>query len=118
MGWRHRFGNVRPLARVCAQGWMQRSRRNSSLFTAAFGLLTTEQCLAANPFAALEHINDSQGIVGVSVVVALVIFCGSTAILHLTGRRRWTPRETQLVSDRTSARAALARAELRRASGG
>ncbi len=58
----------------------------------------------------LARINETQGIVGVSVFVALVLFSTSTALLHLTGRKRWTQREMSLVSDLTKARAALDRA--------
>ena len=67
---------------------------------------------ASESVNALERMNETQGLVGISVFVALVIFSTSTALLHLTGRRRWTQRESQLVSDLTAARASLDRANL------
>ncbi|MDF2119964.1 ATP-binding protein [Roseiarcaceae bacterium H3SJ34-1] len=59
-----------------------------------------------------DIINDSQSFIGLSAFVALVIFSASTAILHLTGRRRWTQRESRLVADLTASRAALDRANV------
>jgi signal transduction histidine kinase len=59
-----------------------------------------------------DIINESQGFIGLSAFVALVIFSASTAILHLTGRRRWTQRESRLVADLTASRAALDRANV------
>ncbi|MGE3644399.1 MAG: PAS-domain containing protein [Beijerinckiaceae bacterium] len=67
---------------------------------------------AAPAFFPLENIGQTQGVAGISVVVALVIFSASTAILHLTGRSRWTQRESQLVDDLTKTRAALDRANV------
>ncbi len=75
-------------------------------------MLTAEMASAAEGLTAFETMKDTQGIAGVSVVVALVIFSASTAILHLTGRRRWTQREEQLTSDLGTTRNALDRANL------
>jgi signal transduction histidine kinase len=100
---------------VAAAGARKRPVRNALLATSAF-------CAAfapAHSFAALdlsvmslERINETQGVVGVSAFVALVLFSTSTALLHLTGRKRWTQREASLVSDLAKARAALDRASV------
>ena len=83
---------------------------STALASAAAGL----SCAAAAdfPLFSLVRINETQGVVGVSVFVALVLFSTSTALLHLTGRKRWTQREIALVSDLTKARAALDRASV------
>lgn len=113
MRWRHRLGNAKLFARVRANGGAQRLLSKSSNIAASASItLTPCTALAANPFSAFEHMNETQGVAGLSVIVALVIFSASTAILHLTGRRRWTLRETQLSSDLTVTRAALDRANL------
>ncbi|MCC2096688.1 MAG: PAS-domain containing protein [Hyphomicrobiales bacterium] len=67
---------------------------------------------ATPPMFSLGQIGQTQGVAGISVFVALVIFSASTAILHLTGRSRWTQREAQLTADLTKARAALDRANV------
>src|SRR4051794_10107298 len=84
--------------------------RRALLATSAFcSVFAPTQSFAALDFSvmSLERINETQGVVGVSAFVALVLFSTSTALLHLTGRKRWTQRETSLVSDLAKARAAL-----------
>lgn len=51
-------------------------------------------------------------VVGVSLVVGLVIFATITALLHLTGRKQWTQRESGLVAELEAARAKLERAHV------
>jgi signal transduction histidine kinase len=58
----------------------------------------------------ISHISENQGFIGVSVFVALVLITAVTALLHLTGRNRWTQREASLVGDLTQTRSALDRA--------
>jgi signal transduction histidine kinase len=67
---------------------------------------------AAPSVFSLEYIGQTQGVAGISVFVALVIFSASTALLHLTGRSRWTQREAQLTTDLTRTRSALDRANV------
>ena len=67
---------------------------------------------ASTSVFSLEQIGQTQGVAGISVFVALVIFSASTALLHLTGRSRWTQREAQLTADLTITRAALDRANV------
>ncbi len=107
---RRRFGNVWQFAHKSADRWTLSSRNMRSLLGASAGAMLTADRAAAS--TALEAMNDTQGIVGVSVLVALVIFSTSTALLHLTGRRRWTQREEQLVAELAATRAALDRANL------
>ncbi len=120
---RHRFGTVRggahlrvPLRFGCrtALGGIRTLTRENGWKAATFGPLVclTGSAEAAPSFFSLEQISQSQGVAGISVFVALVIFSASTALLHLTGRSRWTQREAQLVSDLTKARASLDRANV------
>lgn len=127
---RHRFGTVRdgarlraPLRRICQddifspihvryEDWANRLRSVRAIGPAVILAASTQSALAAPGFFSIDHFGQSQGIAGVSVFVALVIFSASTAILHLTGRSRWTQRESQLVADLTKARAALDRANV------
>jgi signal transduction histidine kinase len=90
------------------------SRRAALVASTALTSLGASTSTYAADFSALslERIHESQGLVGVSVFVALVLFSTSTALLHLTGRKRWALREAQLVSDLTSTRAALDRAQV------
>ena len=60
----------------------------------------------------VDRMNDTPGVVGLSAFVGLVLFSTSTALLHLTGRKRWTRREAQLASELTNARAKLDRAQI------
>lgn len=64
------------------------------------------------PLAAAERMNDSQGLVGFSAFVALVLISTCTTLLHLMGRRRWTTRESLLVGELTNTRAKLDRAQV------
>jgi signal transduction histidine kinase len=58
------------------------------------------------------QVQDTQSLVGISFVVALVLISTITSLLHLTGRKQWLQRETQLARDLTTARAALDRANV------
>ena len=82
----------------------------SSSAIATFLTLSSDGFAADTSLFSLARINESQGVVGVSAFVALVLFSTCTALLHLTGRKRWTQREYALVSDLTKSRAALDRA--------
>ncbi len=60
----------------------------------------------------MEPYMDTQGLVGVSFVVALVLISAVTALLHLTGRTQWTQREAKLVAELSKLRAGLDRASV------
>ena len=62
--------------------------------------------------AGAEQQMHEPNVVGVSLVVGLVIFSTITALLHLTGRKQWTQRETSLVAELEAARAKLERAHV------
>ncbi len=113
MGWRRPFGNVGLFAFARDVCQAQSSPVKLSRIAATAGAaIAADTALANDSISVLERMNETQGVVGISVLVALVIFSTSTALLHLTGRRRWTQRESQLSSELTSARAALDRANL------
>lgn len=59
-----------------------------------------------------QRIGETQGLVGLSFVVALVLITAITSLLHLTGRRQWTQREATLVADNARLRSSLDRAEV------
>ena len=53
-----------------------------------------------------------QNVAGLPIFVALVIFATSTALMHVTGRRRWSVRESALVAELAETRAKLDRANI------
>ncbi|MDH7797379.1 MULTISPECIES: PAS domain-containing sensor histidine kinase [unclassified Beijerinckia] len=110
---RHGFGRaiVRAPARLRAH--LRASVSPIGLLGGAAPLLLgTQAAVAQTAGFAGDMFNETQGVIGFSAFVALVIFSASTAILHLTGRRAWTQRESRLVADLTSSRAALDRANV------
>lgn len=112
---RYKFSRFLRLSGASSPGGSPKSRsRNWFYRTAApAAVVFTEQSAYAAPsMFSLEYISQTQGIAGISVFVALVIFSASTALLHLTGRSRWTQREAQLTSDLTKVRASLDRANV------
>lgn len=111
---RLRFGNVSPLPRICASGLAQRIQIRSRLAAAgasAWLAILPAPAQASGPLA-LSRLDETTGLVGISVFVALVIFAASTALLHMTGRHRWLQREAQLDGELTMARAALDRSHV------
>ncbi|HEY8579316.1 MAG TPA: two-component sensor histidine kinase, partial [Beijerinckiaceae bacterium] len=66
---------------------------------------------SAGPLS-IERMHASQGVIAVSVFVALVLFSSTTALLHLNSRRKWTQRERQLAGELAAARDALDRANV------
>jgi signal transduction histidine kinase len=88
-----------------------RSIRAGAGFLGAFVLNLAGPALAAESYAAgSDRMGESPGIVGLSTFVGLVLFSTTTALLHLTGRKRWAKREATLASELTNARAKLDRA--------
>ena len=83
----------------------------STAISSAFVVSGSARAADVSVFS-LERINETQGLVGVSVFVALVLFSTSTALLHLTGRKRWAQREQQLAAELTATRASLDRAQV------
>ena len=71
-----------------------------------------DMALAADPALPLIHVADTQGLVGISFVVALVLISTITSLLHLTARKQWVRREAELSGDLTRTRAALDRANV------
>jgi signal transduction histidine kinase len=55
---------------------------------------------------------ETSGLAGLLLVLALVLFSTITALLHLTGRKRWTQREAQLVDELARLRHQLDRAQV------
>ncbi len=70
------------------------------------------QSFAADTTLPLIQVADTQGLIGISFVVALVLISTITSLLHLTGRKRWLQRESELVGDLTQTRASLDRAQV------
>lgn len=101
-----------PALEPQAPGWRPGKRKLLRSSSTLALLCSSGTAHAAPSIFSLEQISQSQGIVGISVFVALVIFSASTALLHLTGRSRWNHREAQLVADLTKARAGLDRANV------
>ena len=99
MGRQRRLGEtcVAGLARLCAT-------------TSVSALMSTAPAFAADGLRAAPM--PEPNVVGASLVVGLVIFATITALLHLAGRKQWTQRERELVSELETARAKLERAQL------
>ncbi|MBM3607434.1 MAG: PAS domain-containing protein [Alphaproteobacteria bacterium] len=115
MGRRLRFGNVSPALHVHAAGPARRIQRAIvylGFAAGAAGAGAITPVFAQSPGVTLARLEESSGVVGLSVFAALIIFVASTALLHMTGRRRWLQREAQLDGDLLSARAALDRANV------
>ena len=80
--------------------------------SAAAMILASPALGQSNPLFTSQQFGESQGLVGLSFVVALVLITSITALLHLTGRRQWTRRESELVTDAAQLRARLDRAQV------
>ena len=80
-------------------------------FTLAAAIITgaasAPAAMAADNLPMPEH-----NVVGLSLIVGLVLFSTITALLHLTGRKRWTQRETDLVQELEKTRSQLDRARV------
>jgi signal transduction histidine kinase len=59
-----------------------------------------------------ENFQQHENFVGISVFLGLVLLSTITALLHLTGRKRWLKREVALMGEVTELRARLDRAEV------
>ena len=80
--------------------------------SAAAMILASPALGQSNPLFTPQQFGESQGLIGLSFVVALVLITSITALLHLTGRRQWTRRESELVADAAQLRARLDRAQV------
>ena len=86
--------------------------------SAAFASLVLAQAgaspvLADNALVSnLRYVPDNSGVAGISAVLALVLITTVTALLHMTGRKRWLAQEASLVKDLAEARTRLDRANL------
>ena len=92
-----------------------RARSLFSLLTATTAFAAAPifpACAAETSLLAAERLDGTQGLVGFSTFVGLVLFSTCTAMLHVTGRRRWTTREALLVAELTNTRAKLDRAQV------
>ena len=88
---------------------------NLRLLTLACGAVlacTASPSIAQDVTDRAQQIQDSQGFIGLSFIVALVLISTVTTLLHLTGRKQWTQRETALTNESTQLRAALDRANI------
>jgi signal transduction histidine kinase len=86
----------------------------------AAGVLLSSTALtsAAGPSGLLDRIAElplrlePNGAVGLAVVMGLVIFATTTALIHLNQRRRWSERDAALVAENSELRARNDRADL------
>jgi signal transduction histidine kinase len=62
------------------------------------------------PLLLLDNLRGSQGIIGLSLIIGLVLFSTITALVHLTERRRWTKTEAATSLELNELRAKLDRA--------
>ena len=59
-----------------------------------------------------DKMAETSGLAGILLVLGLVLFSTITALLHLTGRTRWTQREAQLVDELARLRHQVDRAQV------
>jgi PAS domain-containing protein len=59
-----------------------------------------------------DKMAETSGLAGILLVLGLVLFSTVTALLHLTGRKRWTQREAHLVDELARLRHQLDRAQI------
>ncbi len=59
-----------------------------------------------------DKMAETSGFAGILLVLGLVLFSTITALLHLTGRKRWTQREAELVDELARLRHQLDRAQV------
>ena len=78
----------------------------------AAGVCSRAACAAGSEELSLRSLNEHQGAIGISAIVALVLFTCVTALLHLTGRNKWTQREAHLTGHLAEANARLERASV------
>jgi signal transduction histidine kinase len=94
---------------------MARRRRAVALST-CFAIITVAlPALSQTPDPAaplMQNLNAHQSAIEVSAILALVLFTCVTALLHLTGRNRWTQREGELTRRLAEATARLERANV------
>ena len=97
--------------RGSAWRWFGCAIAMSAFAAFALGVSIPGVAVAQAQFA-VDNLNDTQGLIGVSFVVALVLICTVMALLHLTGRKQWNQREASLTSELTKLRSGLDRAQL------
>ncbi len=99
---RRRTRRAAHLSRILATG---------SLFPALLiaGILPAHS-QTQQPMLVLESLRESQGLIGLSLVVGLVLFSTITALVHLTERRRWMRAEAVASLELNNLRAKLDRA--------
>jgi signal transduction histidine kinase len=102
------------VASRCRQGKAKRLlRKTAAAAPAILCILAGSQCVQAQtiqPILVLESLRESQGIIGLSFCVGLVLFSAITALVHLTERRRWTKAEAAASLELNNLRAKLDRA--------
>ncbi|MBV8850072.1 MAG: PAS-domain containing protein [Methylobacteriaceae bacterium] len=81
---------------------------------AASASVAFPQAVSAQSFdlIAPDKMAETSGLAGILLVLGLVLFSTITALLHLTGRARWTQREAQLVDELARLRHQLDRAQV------
>jgi signal transduction histidine kinase len=81
---------------------------------AATAFISTPSFVRAQSFGLIppDRMAETSGLAGLLLVLGLVLFSTITALLHLTGRKRWTQREAELVDELARLRHQLDRAQV------
>ncbi|MBX9740573.1 MAG: PAS-domain containing protein [Beijerinckiaceae bacterium] len=100
-------------------GWRHAARASTALRPIPIVLLATAlpsfaRAQAANAQGDMANMvfADPQGVMGISVAVALGVFATVATLLHLAGRKAWIEREAELSAELTDVRARLDRAQV------
>ncbi|WP_374545753.1 ATP-binding protein [Rhodoblastus sp.] len=81
-------------------GLRQRARLRLARWLAASALIVPGGASRAQAaVTAFGGVDDAGGLVGLSLGAGLVVFSTITALLHLTGRQRWSRREAELTAE-------------------
>ena len=107
-GCRSRVGRRHCDSGSGAPPWGLRALARAAALASA--LAADVACAADASSLSIEAFSDNQGLAGVAIFASLILLTSVTAVLHLTGRKQWTQRESALVADLSDARAKLDRA--------
>ena len=104
-----RWGRARAVTRPQSRPKAAFTLLPLRLSATVIGMSAATALAQAAPDLQLPSLNEHQGAIGISVVVSLALITCVTALLHLTGRNKWTLREARLQAEAADASARLER---------
>jgi signal transduction histidine kinase len=92
--------------------WRHAACACTALWPIPIALIVLTEPAAAQARLATDAFAESQGVVGISVAVALGAFATVATLLHIAGRKAWGLREAELAAELSGVRARLDRAQV------